>query len=65
MGANEFMGHSDLDIEKTHSASLLKILIKVELLSIFIQIFSRNYMINGIVTRIVGASTHNFENRGC
>ena len=54
MGANKFNGLSDLDFKNTNSASLLKILIKVGLISIFIHIFSRKYMIRGKVAKKCG-----------
>ena len=49
MGANEFRSLSDLDFQNEHSASLLKILIKVGLISIFIHNFFQKYMIRGKV----------------
>ena len=54
MGANEFKGLSDLDFKNTHSASLLKILIKVGLISIFIHIFSQKYGIIGKIAKKCG-----------
>ena len=46
MGANEFKERSDLDFQSKNSASLLKILINVGLISIFIHIFYRMYVYN-------------------
>ena len=40
MGANEFKGLSDLDFQNTHSASMLNILLKMGLISIFPHFFS-------------------------
>ena len=54
MGANEFGGLSDLDFQKEHSASLLKILIKVGLISMFIHIFCQKYRIIGKVAKKCG-----------
>ena len=54
MGANEFKGLSDLDFQSEHSASLLKILINVGLISTFIHIFYRKYMIKGKVAKKCG-----------
>ena len=40
MGANQFKGLSDIDFQNTHSASMLNILLKIGLISIFTHFFS-------------------------
>ena len=47
----------------TFVASLLKIIIKVGLISIFVHFFSRKYITK--FPKSVGASTHKFEKHGC
>ena len=53
MGANVFRGLSDLDFQKDHSASLLKIVIKWDFFhNLFI--FSLEYIIRGKVAKKCG-----------
>ena len=59
MGAIEFRGFSYQDFLNKYASSVLKIMTKVGIISIFTQIFFSK------LPKSVGASTHDFEKHGC